>query len=234
MNQISLAIPTFNRFELLIECITPVLNDPRVREIVLSDDVSNNGSFEKLLARFDKHDKVKLYRNKTNQDCYRNKRQAVELATSEWVVLFDDDNVITPNYLDTIFRLGAWQPNTIYAPDFAQPSFNYTRFSGKLFNRRNVAAHLSAPHFKCALNTCNYFVNRQEYLVVWNGSVDPNTADSMFMAYNWFNSGRQLYFVPELRYFHRIHAGSHYQRNSKKRGQHLFVRELEVLLARLR
>lgn len=231
MKSISLAIPTHNRYEMVLECIADVVDDARISEIVLSDDCSGNGSFEKLVANYSRHPKIRLFRNKRNLDCYFNKQQAVERTTSEWCILFDDDNILTKAYLDALFRW-EWDPLTIYAPEYAEPAFNYTRFAGKTFSRRNVAMHLLLPHFKCMLNTCNYFVNRQAYLEVWDGSVNPHTADSIYQAHNWFVSGRKMFVVPGLRYFHRVHDGSHYKMNNKKTGQ--FAKDLERRLALLR
>lgn len=215
---ISIAIPTHCRFQMLLESFKDVIDDPRVREIVVSDDCSSDGSFEKLLSHFAGHQKVKVFRNKSNFDCYRNKRQAIELATSEWVILFDDDNILNRAYLDTIYKIPRWDPKTIYCPDWAQPHFNYTRFAGYRVTRKNLSHFLTLPHFKTALNTANYFVHRQGYLDVWDGTVDPVTADSLFHAYNWLVAGGEIIIVPGLRYFHRVHEGSHYKRNLKRTG----------------
>lgn len=232
--QISIAIPTHCRFQLLLESFQNVILDPRVREIVISDDCSRDGSFERLVGHFgkDRESKVKIYRNKSNVDCYRNKRQAVELATSEWVILFDDDNVIRKNYLDVLYNLPVWDERTLYCPDHAQPHFNYTAFAGQTFDRKNVASFLTRPHFKTALNTANYFFNRASYLEVWDGSVDPVTADSLFHAYNWLVWGGKIIVVPGLRYFHRVHEGSHYKRNFKRTGD--FAHRLDTKLRLLK
>lgn len=230
--QISLAIPTHNRFEMVLECVADVIDDPRIDEIVLSDDCSDNGSFEKLVAHFTGHPKVRLYRNKRNLDCYFNKQQAVERSSNQWCILFDDDNILTRSYLDTLYSVPEWNPQTVYCPDWAQPHFDYRRFSGWRLTKNNIAGHMRIPHFKCALNTCNYFVNRHAYLSVWDGSVNPHTSDSMFQLYNWLKSGRDIKFLTGLRYFHRIHPGSHYRTNHKKTGS--FAKELEQRLATLR
>jgi hypothetical protein len=72
--------------------------------------------------------------------------------------------------------------------------------------------------FRCALNTANYFMSKDDYLAVWDGSVNPHTADSIYQAFNWLASGRQIKFVKDLHYFHRMHAGSHFLGNRHKTG----------------
>lgn len=198
-----------------MESFAGVLADARIREIVISDDFSKDGSFEKLMAKFSGHVKVKVFRNKANVDCYRNKRQAVELATSDWVILLDDDNIIDGQYLDAIYKQ-LWKPEVIYCPDWAKPSFNYTSFSGVLASRRNIRMLLSRPHFDTVLNTCNYFLHRPTYLACWDGSINPHTADTLFHALNHILKGGSFMVVPGLRYWHRIHEGSHYKRNWRK------------------
>lgn len=229
---LSICIPTHCRPQMLKESFESVLGDPRVKEVVISDDCSGDGSFELNARRWAKEPKVRLFRNKSNLDCYRNKRQAVELASCEWVILLDDDNVLKKDYLDALFKLPKWTPSVIYCPDWAKPSFNYTAFSGQSVSKATVGRMLPRPHFKCALNTCNYFLHRDTYLGCWNGSVNPHTADTLFHAYNHLARGGTLFFVPGLQYVHRIHAGSHYKNNHRKTGN--FAQRVEAMLANLR
>lgn len=230
--KISIAIPTHCRYDMLMESFGQVIDDDRIREVVVSDDCSADGSFERLISKFKNHTKVKLYRNKNNVDCYANKRQAMELATSEWVVLFDDDNILAMDYINRLYAIPLWEDHTIYAPEWAKPHFNYKHFGGLVISRRNVARFMNLAHFKTALNTCNFFVNRQNYLNVWDGSVNPHTADSLFQAFNWLAAGRRIMIVQGLHYFHRVHEGSHYKRNLKKTGN--FAREIEAKLRMLK
>lgn len=232
IKQISLAIPTHCRYTLLLESFRRVLDDDRIREVVISDDCSPDGSFEKIVALFCEHPKIRIFRNKENMDCYANKRQAVERATSEWVILFDDDNILDRDYLDRLYSFPIWTPSMIYAPDWAKPHFNYQAFAGMVISRRNVARMMLQPHFKTALNTCNYFVHRQSFLDVWDGSVNPHTSDSLYQCFNWLRAGKQIMIVAGLQYFHRVHEGSHYKHNWRKTGN--FAKQLEQRLRQLR
>jgi glycosyltransferase involved in cell wall biosynthesis len=235
---ISISIPTHCRPEMLVESFAQVLDDERVREVAISDDCSPDDSFARLVAMWEGHPKVKLFRNKKNLDCYRNKRQAVECATSDWTILLDDDNVIGPDYLDRLWELPAWDTNVIYCPDLAHPHFNYRRFAGQVISRINVAHFMTMPHrkgeteFRTALNTCNYFFHRQTYLSRWSGDVDPVTADTMFHAFNWLRAGGFLIFVQGMQYIHRIHSGSHYKNNWRRTGN--FAQQIENQLKQMR
>lgn len=237
MKKISLALTHYNRFDLLLECIAHVKDDPRIDEIVISDDCSTDGSYERLGEHFSTNHKIKLWRNERNLDCYANKRAAVGRCSNEWVILFDSDNVIGLDYLNRIYFF-PWEPQVVYCPDYAQPHFDYTPWSGKRISRHDVAEWMQKPtpkgasSFCTALNTANYFVNRAAYLEVWDGSIDPHTSDSIFQIYNWLRSGRHVSIVPNLRYFHRVHDGSHYKQNVHKTGQ--FAQDVEQKLRELK
>lgn len=219
LKTIGVAIPTYCRPELLKESFGDILEDPRISEIIISDDCSPDGSFEKIQKMYAAYSpKVLIYRNDKNLDCYRNKKRAVELARSKWVILLDDDNVIKTDYIDALYGLPDWDDHTIYCPDFAQPHFDYTAFGGLKITRSNVGGAMDAKNFQALLNTSNYFFNRINWLLVWNGNVNPHTSDTIFQALNWLRSGRKLEVVRGLRYFHRIHDGSHYKNNVHKTG----------------
>jgi glycosyltransferase involved in cell wall biosynthesis len=216
---ISVAIPTYNRFGFLMQNIVPFVYDPRVAEIVISDDCSTDGSYVRLQYHLEQYSKVRLFRNTRRLDCYANKAVSVRRTLSEWVILMDDDNTLGVNYLDVLYGLDSWDSSTAYLPVFARPHFDYRAFSGLTVTAKNVASYMDRPHFLTALNTANYFVPRSFYLRVWDEHVDPHTADSLFMNYRWLRAGGSLVFVPGLEYDHLVHEDSHYRREHHKTGR---------------
>ncbi len=216
--KISIAIPNWNRTDMLLEAFEKVYSDERISEIIISDDHSDRLVYYELESLFKLMPKVKMFRNDVNLDCYRNKHQAVELATNKWVILFDSDNIISIEYLDKIFSIPDWNENVIYAPDFAFPQFNYTEFSGLTVTKENVSRYIDRPMFMTCMNTFNFFINRENYLKVWDGSIDPVTSDSEFFNFCWLKSGRKIHITEGLQYFHRVHPDSHYQKNTHRTG----------------
>lgn len=216
--KISLCIPHYNRFNMVKEAFVNVIVDERIGEIVISDDCSTDGSYEKLIELYGKYGNgfVKLFHNNSNQDCYWNKRIAIEHTTNDWCILLDSDNIIDTTYLDALFAIPEWQTDTIYTPQFAKPAFDFRAFAGITLTKDNIRHHIDLPGLETCLNACNYFVNRDEYLLCFDGSADPVTSDSIFYCYNWLRSGNQIHVVPGLEYEHRIHSGSHYQNNVHK------------------
>lgn len=219
---ISLCLTTYNRTDLLYESFRQLINDERISEIVIVDDASPEEVYQTIAWQTKALEKVKLYRNETNLDCYRNKKRAVELAMNEWVIIGDSDNIFTPEYVNALFSMDGWASRTVYQPSFAKPHFDFRVYSGKFIDRTNVNQFMGDATFQTMLNAMNYFVNKDEYLRVWDGSIDPITSDSIFQNYNWLKGDNSIYVVPGLIYEHRVHNQSHYQNNVRRtpRGFH--------------
>jgi glycosyltransferase involved in cell wall biosynthesis len=216
---ISACFTNYNRTELLFKAIEPFLNDDRISEIVISDDNSDPEIFYQVVSKYFDYKKVRVYRNNHNIDCYRNKHNAVKLATNEWVLLLDSDNIFSIEFIDTIFNQMPWNKTWAYAPEWARPHFNFTQISGIGISKNNINTYLDKGSCETMLNAMNYFVNRDQFLKVWDDSLDPVTSDSLFQNYNWLKDGNTVYVTPGLQYEHQVHSGSHYQQNIKRTPQ---------------
>jgi glycosyltransferase involved in cell wall biosynthesis len=221
---ITLSITNYNRTDLLIKSFIDVLPDRRITEVVIVDDASDLEKWNLVKALISDlrsthagAEKIKLFRNLTNQGVYRNKRISVQYATNPWVIVFDSDNVIGPDYLDALEKEvlynGGVNHAIAYAPDFAKPMFNYTHFSGSLISRVNVASFMRRKQFDCLINTMNFFVNRDEYLANFDPDTEPVAADSAYFNLMWLRRGNKMFVVPKMQYEHLIHDGSHYVQN---------------------
>lgn len=215
---ISLCLTNYNRTDLLYDSFHQVIDDPRISEIIISDDCSQIELYNTVTWQFKSSPKVKIHRNEKNLDCYLNKKAAIELASNDWVIIFDSDNLLTKEYINRIETLitAGLNDKTIYQPEFAKPHFNFTHLSGKLLNSGNISGWMDMGNTSTMLNAMNYFVNRSEYLRVFDSSIDPVTSDSIYQNYNWLAAGNSIYVVPGLEYDHRVHSLSHYQNNVKR------------------
>lgn len=209
---ISIAIPTWQRAEMTIESFLDVHYDGRVSEIVIVDDASDMEVYEDLKSMTDALPKVKLYRNESNIDCYFNKHKALSYCTNDWAILLDSDNKIDSSYIDRIFEL-SWEDWIIYTPCFAQPVFDFRAYEGLTISKHNVIQYVDKPLFETMLNAANYFVNKNNYQLVWTDKIDPVTSDSIFIASKWLNMNGEIFVVPNLYYEHRMHEQSHYRTN---------------------
>lgn len=217
---ISICLTNFNREQLLYESIEQVIDDPRISEIVISDDCSEYGLYERVVDHYKAYPKVKIYRNEKNLDCYLNKHKAVSLATNEWVILFDSDNVLTIDYLDKLEYENV-DEGVLFQPSFAKPNFDFTSFEDLRIAKNNVHRYMMMHQFQTMLNANNNFFNRKEWLKVFDSTVDPVTSDSIYQNYRWLEAGNSIYVVPGLHYEHRVskhgkEEGSHYVKNNRR------------------
>lgn len=228
---ITICFTSFNRTELLYEAVKPFIDDDRITEIVISDDASQIDLYNTICWQFKTVSKIKLYRNETTFDCYLNKRKAIELAKNEWVALLDSDNIFNREYIDRLENLivAGLNDRTIYQPSFAKPHFNFAHLQGVNLNRGNISKWIDVGNTSTMLNAMNYFVNRSEYLRVFDSSIDPVTSDSIYQNYNWLKSGNSIYIVPGLEYEHRVHTGSHYQQNIRRTPNNLHQQIIDNL-----
>jgi glycosyltransferase involved in cell wall biosynthesis len=223
---------------MVFEAFEAVIDDPRISEIVIVDDNSKE-SVWKSLNQFDQksndqllaRNKIRLFRNSKNLGCYFNKSVAISKASNEFVIIFDSDNTMTTEYIDRIFEQ-EWKRDTILAPEFAKPHFDYRTFSGETINKGNVRGMVDRKHFTALINTMNYFVHRDEYLKVFDSEIEPWTADTAYQNYNWLKAGNSFHVLKGLQYDHLVHNGSHYQEHNKKTGN--FFNEVMDKMRRLR
>lgn len=237
---VSLCITTYRRDSLLFESFRQVVLDERISEIVICDDASPGYFMDAIEAFCKPYTKVKLIRNEKNLGCYKNKANAVKHASNEWVILLDSDNVISKEYLDSLFAYNVdkgWRRDTILAPDFAWPIFDYRHFSGVTLDKSNVRNYVDQKKFDCLINTANYFFHRDEYLKTFDKSQEPWTADTILMNYRWLRAGNKIHVLPGLQYFHRTddfkgQEGSHFKTHNKKTNG--LSKKLEQQLKKLR
>lgn len=219
MRKIFIAIPTWQRFQQTIDSFKQVMDDERVSRIYITDDASEDDSYEKLKWHFKDNDKAVLTRNETNQDCYRNKHTSMQNAKGEFGILLDSDNTITTEYIDALYAIPEWSRHIIYQPSFAAPHFDFRKWEGLMITRENVAQYIDT-HLMTALNAANHFIHRDEYLKIWDGNTEPVTSDSIYVCLCWLRAGNTILITPNLQYDHYIspNGKGHYQENYKRTG----------------
>lgn len=205
--KISLAITTYLRYEMTIESFAQVIDDPRIINVQILDDASEDDSYSKLYQHFRGHPKVKVSRQLQNRGMGRNKADAVALCDNDWVILLDSDNIIDKSYIDAIEYI-TLDERTIYCPVFARPEFDFRKFAGLTFGKHNIGKKMTDDMFNVAMNCCNYLVNRRKYIESYKHSPEHKSSDTIWFNYNWLKGGGLFEFVHGMEYTHRIHPGS--------------------------
>ncbi len=223
---ISLAIPTFNSSPFVFKSFEKVLDDPRISEIILCDDAS-----EDFDALFDlvcqlNSPKIKLFRNEENLKAFRNKNKAVSHCQCDWVILLDSDNIIDPSYIDAWMKEQPWDPKILYLPDYAKPYFDYRFLAGHRLGIEDVILLLSVeapplPHgikgslWGSLMNGGNYAFSRDEYLATYakHSQIaslisESYSVDVWHFLVLWLKRGLTLKIVPEMSYEHTLRTNS--------------------------
>lgn len=213
--QISVAIPFYNRSQFIDETLENLLEDNRVSEIIISDDCSNRKEYKNLKSKVAPHRaKIKLFRNRCNWGPLKNKYLAISRCTGERAILLDSDNSLTKNYIDKLYEIKYWEPNVIYCPDYARPSFCYKEYVGGIIDIEKAKEILTdrkkAKQFRKLLNTGNYFVDVKNYVTSMEEHKDISAyhGDVIITNYFWLRRGFALKIVEGLEYEHRMHDGS--------------------------
>lgn len=214
--KISIAIPTWDRVDLLINSFRQVLDDERVSDIHISEDASDLKVYNQIKSIVEvlnktHGNKITLTRNLSNVGCYVNKRNAIFGIKNDWGLILDSDNSIDKSFIDKLYEEKYWLYYRIYAPDYAKPNFNYKEFGGCVITKENVHEYIDRPMFLTALNTFNFFIQKEMYLRTFDATVEPVTADSIYFNYCWLAKGGSINFIKDLEYDHLVHAQSHYR-----------------------
>jgi len=194
-----------------METLVPLLIDNRIDEIILCDDCSQPDDYNKLVENCKGLPKIRIIKNVENWHNQHNKRNALSFAKNEWVLLLDNDNIAGKDFIDAFY---GYQPisNYIFHPSFASPNFDYRIFNARIINRHNVSEFMDENIFIVLCNTNNYFVNRDEYLRVYQYDKSVRGADGVYFLLNWLKVGNSVYIMPDSKYFHRVHSGSEFLR----------------------
>ena len=205
----SLCIPTIDRFDSFLDkYLEKYLENDLIDEIIITDE--NGNDYFKII---NKYPSIKVYKNDSILGPFLNKLKVMSLASNEWVVLMDSDNFADYDYFKTAkeYILENNLPkNTILSPCMANPNFNFSRDSGKIFKKEDYISD------GVLINAGNYIVNK--YLV---DSIDisketENIKKSSACDVIFFNTllfeqlDLHFHVVKSMEYLHVVHNGSIY------------------------
>ena len=241
-HKFSLCIPTMNRYDKFLSINLPkYINNPYIDEIVISDE--NGNDIEKIKKNIKKLDKFKFNINDEKLGVFYNKLKCCHLAKNEWIALIDSDNFADIDYFqvaNNFLNNNDIKLNTILAPSFAKPRFDYEHFSGTCFKKGNFK---NIPNCKekspIVMNTMNYILNK--YLIdnlnlSKEGKLLENknlACDSILLNTLFFEQfNLEMYIVPNLYYNHVVHDESNWKieiKNSRNENYIVHQRYYKLL-----
>jgi GT2 family glycosyltransferase/Flp pilus assembly protein TadD len=109
---VSIVILTFNQLEYTRECLESIKQyTPEPHEIIFVDNGSTDGTVEWLREIISKHSNCRLIENGSNFGFARGCNQGIEAATGDYILLLNNDVVVTENWLSGLLDCLQSEPN---------------------------------------------------------------------------------------------------------------------------
>lgn len=173
----SIVLPVFDTPEQFLEqCLKSIINqDYRDWELCLVDDASTNTAVRKILARFaKKYEQIKLKIREDNGGIATASNDAIEMATGEFVVLVDHDDLLEPDALTVIADYIARYEDVdfLYTDEYILHSdgrlveLRKPHWSPERLRTQNYLGHLSVIRRDLLSNVGNFspaFAGAQDY-----------------------------------------------------------------------
>lgn len=141
---LGICIPTYNRRELLSECLRSLLPQCHERgvRVYISDNGSTDGTVELVEEiRRTEFPEIELHRNATNLGFGWNLRAAIALAKTDYIWLLSDDDVIVPGAVRTVLERLSSRPGLVVVNSWK--CVDGLRSTGKRFYRWRADTQLA-------------------------------------------------------------------------------------------
>ncbi len=129
--KLTIAIPTYNRVEYLIQCLESILSQITDEvEVIVSDNCSEDSTEEIIKKQY--FNQVKYYRHKQNVGMDLNFLNCLEKASGDYILIMSDDDIMIEGTVDKIIKV---IDND--SPDFLM--LNSSSFCGNYENPTNCS-----------------------------------------------------------------------------------------------
>lgn len=103
---VSVVIPVYNDFKYLEKCLNSIRCQTYSQiEIICVDDVSEDGSWEYLLAISQKDTRIKPMRLAEHSEAFTARKKGVEKAEGDFLFFVDADDYVTPGLINELLEL---------------------------------------------------------------------------------------------------------------------------------
>lgn len=119
---LSVLLLSFNRPDLLERALKSILiQDVKNMEVIISDDCSEERFWQRIRSLESLDNRVKIYRNEKNLGCFGNFNHSLDLVQGDWILMFNDDDVMLPGMLKKEVEFVQQNPNVgfVYTDGYA-------------------------------------------------------------------------------------------------------------------
>jgi glycosyltransferase involved in cell wall biosynthesis len=236
MSKITVCIPTFQRVDILPFAIESVLQQSYKNfELIICDDGSTDGTAELMSQYTD--DRIKYIRHQQNIGKSNNMRSGFDAASGEYFIKFDDDDRLTPNFLERTVAIFQQNPDIDFVgTDHWIIDINNVRDEKQ--TRKN-SLHWGRSNLSEGIveNLLEAVFAHQSFQIGATLFRYPVLKELGFMQPNWQNcedndvfvrlalAGKKGYYLPELLMEYRVHA----EQESKDRAIRYLADKLQYL-----
>ncbi|MEM7555658.1 MAG: glycosyltransferase family 2 protein [Cyanobacteria bacterium P01_A01_bin.84] len=225
MTKISICIPTFNRINLLPVAIESVIKQTYTGfELIVCDDGSSDGTPE-LMAQY-QDNRIRYIRHSENIGKSNNMRSGFEAARGEYFIKFDDDDRLTPEFIErTVSILDKYPKVDFVGTDHWIIDINNTRNEEKT---QENSAYWGRKKLSEGVieNLLEVVFIRQSFQIGATLFRRKILRELEYMQPHWQNcedndlfvrlalAGKKAYYLPELLMEYRVHS----EQQSKERA----------------
>lgn len=199
----SVLIAHYNNFEYFKQCYESLKNQTYQNfEIILVDDCSKDGSFEKIIELTKNDDRIKTYKNKENKGVGFTKKRCVELASGEICGFVDPDDALTEDAIEISVKAHENKCVAAYSQlYFCDENLN----PKKVFENTKKVKNNDALFFNFQFEVAHFFTFKKEsYLKTEGISPDYKVAEDIDYILKLYEIGN-FYFIEKPIYYYRIH-----------------------------
>ncbi len=109
-DQITIAIPVYNREDFFPVALESALNQTIRTKIIVVDNASDHDKFEKYVNEL-KDPRVKYYRNEENVGMVGNWNRCIELSNTPWISILHDDDALHKRFTEIMLKVIAKDQN---------------------------------------------------------------------------------------------------------------------------
>ncbi|OWK71254.1 glycosyltransferase [Pedobacter sp. AJM] len=111
--QITIAIPTYKRADLLRDTLDSAINQIEFIEydIVVVDNNPERGCETEKLMNFYNNPRLSYYKNEENIGMFGNWNRCIELSSGKYLTILNDDDILEPNYLKCVLEIVSVKQN---------------------------------------------------------------------------------------------------------------------------
>ena len=210
-NNLSVVILNYNNAKVIFRCVDSLLKfkERYKYQIIVVDNNSTDGSYEKLLNDYKNEGNVTIVRNSEN-GCSSGRNLGVSKSDRDYVLFLDSDEWITNKYwLDNYFNIMDMKGDKT-AIGWGAGWFNKNKFAYHVvdsFPHRYLEPKYIATNDIGYLATCGFLINREFFNEIggFDLQYDPTCYEDTDLSLNVRHNGGEIYFSKFLGVGHLPH-----------------------------